>query len=153
MLKSTLAISVILALASATAVAQTSNKIHGTIRSIDSTNRTVTLENGQTVRLGGGTDMSGLKEGGSIDETCSGGTMVNCELMQPDTQDGAAQQNSPENQTAPSAGSNSTTNPQPSGTGTEMNNTAGTGTGNDASTGTTGAGGTNGSGSNSGSSN
>jgi hypothetical protein len=153
MIKTVIAFSAILTLGSVGAVFaqdQSSNKIQGTIRSIDSTNRTVTLESGQTVKLGASADMSGLQEGGTIDETCSGGTMANCTLMQPDTQEPAAQQNSPENQTAPSAGSSSTTNPPPS-TGTDVNNSTATGTGGDGSGGSTsGAGGVSSSGSGSG---
>jgi hypothetical protein len=150
MIKAVIAFSAILTLGSVSAVFaqdQTSNKIQGTIRSIDSTNRTVTLESGQTVKLGASADMSGLREGGTIDDTCSGGTMANCTLMQPDTQEPAAQQNSPENQTAPSAGSSSTTNPPPS-TGTDNNSSTGTNSGTNGSDGTSGTGsGTSGSGS------
>jgi hypothetical protein len=119
----------VLALGTATELAaqdQTSNEIHGTIKSIDSSNRTVTLENGQTVRLGPGADMSGLQEGGKIDQTCTGGMKANCMLMQPDKQSPAAQESSPENQTAPSAGttgSSGATTTVPSTT----NNAPGTG--------------------------
>jgi hypothetical protein len=153
MIKTVIALSAILTLGSVGVIFaqdQTSNKIHGTIRSVDSANRTVTLENGQTVKLGSSADMSRLREGGTIDETCSGSTMANCSLMQPDAQGPAAQQTSPESQTAPSAGSNSPTKSLPS-TGTDMNNSTGTGTGGDGSGGaSSGAGGGTSSGSGSG---
>jgi type II secretory pathway pseudopilin PulG len=150
MIKSVIALSAILTLGSIAAALAQDNNIQGTIQSIDSANRTVTLDNGQTVKLGPSADMSRLRAGGTIDETCAGGTVANCSLMQPDTQNPAAQQTSPENQTAPSAGSNSTTNPPPSnmGTGNTTGSSSGT-SGTDGSNGT-GTGGSSGSGSGSG---
>ena len=142
MIKGVIALSAVLTLGSIAAALAQDNNIQGTIQSIDSANRTVTLDNGQTVKLGPGADMSRLRAGGTIDETCAGGTVANCSLMQPDTQNPAAQQTSPENQTAPSAGSNST-NPPPSNMGT--GNTTG------GSSGTSGTDGSSGSGSGSGS--
>src|SRR5262249_51730473 len=124
---------------SALAQTQTTDRIHGTIRSIDQTNRTVTLDNGQTVKLGTSADMGQLRAGGTIDQTCAGGTTANCTLMQPDTTNSMTQPSSPESQTAPSTGGDR------SGAGTNATGTGTNGTGSGTSgTGTTGSGGTNG---------
>lgn len=145
MMRYAMALSAALALGAIPMAQAQDNQIRGTIQSVDPASRTVTLDNGQTVKLGSNADMTGLRPGGTIDETCSGSMMANCSLMQPD-----AKQGSPESQTAPSAGTGSKLNPPPSGTGsgTGSNGTSG-GVG-----GSTGTGGnSSGSGSGSGSSN
>lgn len=145
MLKSAIALSVVLAFGAVSAAIAQDSQIKGTIRSLDSVNRTVTLDNGQMVRLGPGTDMTGLREGGTIDETCSGRTAANCSLIEPDSQGPAAEESSPEDQTAPSAGSNSPT-PPPSSMGTDNTTDTGPTFGTGDSSGTPGTSGSNGGG-------
>lgn len=72
----------------------------GTVQSIDTQARTVTLQDGKTYRLSERTDIGSLKEGSSLNLTCDT-TGANCMLVTSGSQDNVG----PESTTEPSAGS------------------------------------------------
>ncbi len=56
--------------------------INGTIKSIDSPNHRVTLDNGQVIQLHPSADMGTLREGGLIEDSCGSG-LSDCSTVGP----------------------------------------------------------------------